>query len=286
MRAPKTKILLDGGNPGETLRVKHLLGFLDGQTTNPSLVAKNPDVKRLVASEHGLSVRQQMAEYRKIIEAISQRVGDAGVSIEVFAEQNTTAEEMLDQAREMFTWIPNAFIKYPCTSEGLRAAEQSVGLDLRVNMTLCFSQAQAAAVYAATMGTKVPVYVSPFVGRLDDIGQNGVDLVANIKRMYAAGDGRVAVLAASIRNLEQLLYCFSLEVDLVTVPAKILEDWAHRGFPLPGDDFKYTATGKPILYQQLTLDQPWQSFDIEHELTRKGLEKFAADYRATLAQTS
>ncbi len=104
--------------------------------------------------------------------------------------------------------------------------------------------------------------------------------------MYAAGDGHVAVLAASIRNLEQLLYCFSLEVDLVTVPAKILEDWADRRFPLPGSDFKYTATGKPILYQQLTLDQPWQSFDIKHELTRRGLEKFAADYRATLAQTS
>ncbi len=106
MRAPKTKILLDGGNPGETLRIKHLLRFLDGQTTNPSLVAKNPDLKRLVASEHGLSVRQQMAEYWKIVEAVSQRIGDAGVSIEVFAEQNTTAEKMLDQAREMFTWIP------------------------------------------------------------------------------------------------------------------------------------------------------------------------------------
>src|SRR5262249_15074065 len=209
-------------------------------TTNPSLIAKNPEVKKLVVSEHGLSAREQMSEYQKIVEAISPLIGDAGVSIEVFAEEKTTAEDMLDQAREMFTWIPNAFIKYPCTREGLRAAEQSVGSQIRVNMTLCFSQAQAAAVYAATKGAKVPVYVSPFVGRLDDIGENGVDLVANITRMYAAGDDHVAVLAASIRNLEQLLYCFLLETDLVTVPAKVLGDWARNNFPIPDGDFKYT----------------------------------------------
>jgi transaldolase len=286
MTRTKTKILLDGGDPQETQRIRRLLGFLDGQTTNPSLIAKNPEVKKLVASEHGLSVREQMAEYQKIVEVISPLVGDAGVSIEVFAEENTTAEEMLDQAREMFTWIPNAFIKYPCTREGLRAAEQSVGSDIRVNMTLCFSQAQAAAVYAATNGAKVPVYVSPFVGRLDDIGENGVDLVANVKSMYAAGDGHVAVLAASIRTVEQLLYCFSIDTDLVTVPAKVLDDWARNSFPMPDGNFKYTATGKPMLYQELALNQPWQSFDIQHELTRKGIEKFAADYRATLSQTA
>jgi transaldolase len=284
IRPQKTKVLLDGGDAAETERIKTLIGFLDGQTTNPSLIAKNPDVKKLVTSEHGLSVRAQMDEYRKIVGAISPLVGDAGVSIEVFADANTTAEEMLDQAREMFTWIPNAFIKYPCTWEGFRAAEESVRSGIRVNMTLCFSQAQAAAVYAATKGAKVPVYVSPFVGRLDDIGENGVDLVANIKRMYAIGDSHVAVLAASIRNLVQLLYCFSLEPDLVTVPGRILEEWAHNGFPMPDGDFKYTATGKPILYQELALDHIWQSFDIQHELTRKGIEKFASDYRATLSQ--
>jgi transaldolase len=286
MTARKTKILLDSGDADESLRIKKLIGFLDGQTTNPSLIAKNPEVKKLVASEHGLSVREQMAEYRKIVDVISPLVGDAGVSIEVFADLNTRAEEMLDQGREMFTWVPNAFIKYPCTHEGLRAAERSVASDIRVNMTLCFSQAQAAAVYAATKSSKVPVYVSPFVGRLDDIGENGVDLVANIRRMYAEGDGHVAVLAASIRNLEQLLYCFSLETDLVTVPAKVLDDWARQGFPMPDGNFKYTVTDRPILYQELVLDQPWESFDIQHELTRKGIEKFVADYRATLSQTT
>jgi transaldolase len=156
----------------------------------------------------------------------------------------------------------------------------------KISLYQCFSQAQAAAVYAATKGAKVPVYASPFVGRLDDIGENGVDLVANVKRMYAAGDGHVAVLAASIRNREQLLYCFLLETDLVTVPAKVLDDWARNSFPMPDSNFKYTATGKPILYQEFGLDQPWQSFDIQHELTRQGIEKFTADYRATLSQTA
>jgi Transaldolase/Fructose-6-phosphate aldolase len=74
----------------------------------------------------------------------------------------------------------------------------------------------AAAVYAATKGTKQPAYVSPFAGRLDDIGQNGMDVVRNIKQMFLKGDGHVLVLAASIRSLERLLYCFVLETELVT----------------------------------------------------------------------
>jgi transaldolase len=100
---------------------------------------------------------------------------DAGVSIEVFADLNTTSDEMLNQGREMNSWIPNAYIKYPCTAEGLKAAQRSVAEGIRVNITLCFSQQQAAAIYAATKGSQAPAYVSPFVGRLDDVGQNGVD---------------------------------------------------------------------------------------------------------------
>src|SRR5690348_16361275 len=165
MTRPKTKILVDGGDPQETQRVKELLGFVDGQTTNPSLIAKNPHIKELMASGHKLSSREEMEEYKKIVRTICPWVGDAGVSIEVFADQNTTAQQMFEQGREMFSWIPNAYIKYPCTAEGLRAAQMSVRQDIRVNITLCFSQQQAAAVYAATKGAKEPVYVSPFVGR-------------------------------------------------------------------------------------------------------------------------
>ena len=163
---PKTKILVDGGDPEDTSRVKKLLGFVDGQTTNPSLIAKNPDIQRRIASGHTLSPQEEKDEYRKIVQAISPLVGDAGVSIGVFSDIDTTAEDMLAQGEEMFSWIPNAYIKYPCTREGLRAAELSVAQQIRVNMTLCFSQDQAAAVYVATKGSKSPVYVSPFVGKI------------------------------------------------------------------------------------------------------------------------
>ena len=116
----KTKILVDGGDPDDTLRVKQLLGFVDGQTTNPSLIAKNPEIQQRIASRHSLTSQEEKDEYRKIVQAISPLVGDAGVSIEVFADLDTIAEDMLAQGEDMFTWIPNAYIKYPSTHEGLR----------------------------------------------------------------------------------------------------------------------------------------------------------------------
>jgi len=286
MTRPRTKILVDGGDPQETVRVKQLLGFVDGQTTNPSLIARNPHIRELIASGHKLSSREEMDEYKRIVETISPLVGDAGVSIEVFSDQNTLAQEMFSQGKEMYSWIPNAYVKYPCTAEGLRAVQMSVKQGIRVNITLCFSQQQAAAVYAATKGTKEPAYVSPFVGRLDDIGQNGMDVVKNIKRMYAKGDGHVLVLAASIRSLEHLLYCFALEAELATVPAKILDLWASQNFAVPDEKFGYRAPGKPIPFEDIDLEQPWESFNIQHELTRKGIENFVADYRATLSRTA
>src|SRR5881394_1040097 len=228
---PRTKILVDGGDPQETSHVKETIGFVDGQTTNPSLIAKNPEIRQRIASGHSLTEQEEKDEYRKIVQAISPLVGDAGVSIEVFADIGTTAEEMLAQGEEMFSWIPNAYIKYPCTREGLRAAEMSVLKRIRVNMTLCFSQDQAAAVYAATKGSKEPVYVSPFVGRLDDQGENGMDVVKNIKKMFKNGDGHVHVLAASIRHVDHLLASFAMDVELTTVPAKVLAEWATRTFP-------------------------------------------------------
>src|SRR5215510_5045969 len=281
-----SKILVDGGDPEDTAQIKHLIGFVDGQTTNPSLIAKNPEVMHLVESGHRLTEREEAAEYRKIVQAISPLVGDAGVSIEVFADLNTTADEMLKQGREMSSWISNAYIKYPCTAEGLKAAQRSVAEGIRVNITLCFSQQHAAAVYAATKDSRAPVYVSPFVGRLDDIGQNGVDLVRNIKRMFDQSDHHVLVLAASIRNLQHLLYAFHVGSELATVPDKILEQWAKAGMPLPAADFAYKPVGAEILYEKLNLEQPWEQFNIEHELTRKGIQKFVSDYKSTLRKAS
>src|SRR6516164_2805994 len=286
------KILVDGGDPEETVRVKRLVGYVDGQTTNPTLVSKNPEVRTLVSSGQKFSSREELDEYKKIVQTISPLVGDAGVSIEVYADFDTTAEEMLAQGREMFSWIPNAYVKYPCTHEGLRAAQMSVREAMRVNMTLCFSQEQAAAVYAATKGSKAPVYVSPFVGRLDDRGENGMDLVKNIKQMYKTGDGHVHVLAASIRHLKHLLGSFALETELVTAPGKVWEEWAASSFQLPEADFVYQGTDKAdkplrsIAYKSVDLNREWESFNIRHDLTTKGIQQFVADYKSTLKQSA
>lgn len=286
LSALKTKILVDGADPRETALIRRLIGFVDGQTTNPSLVAKSPQTLKRLSLGHKLSAREERDAYRKTVQSIAPLVGNAGVSIEVFSDLDTTADEMLVQARDMYAWVPNAYIKYPCTPEGLEAAHQSIQEQIRVNITLCFAQEQAAAVYAATLGASSPVYVSPFVGRLNDIGQNGLDLLKNIQQMFAKGDGHVRILAASIRNLEQLLYCFHLDIDLVTVPARILEEWAARNFPMPGPEFSWTSSGTPIPYQDIDLDRPFMDFAINHELTTQGIQRFVSDYRATLIAAS
>ena len=120
---PKTKILLDGGDPAENRQIKDLLGFVDGQTTNPSLVTKNPEIRKLVASGQRLSRQEEKEEYKNIVQKISPLAGEAGVSIQVFADLSTMAEQMFAQGNEMFSWIPNAYIKYPSTHEGLRDCE-------------------------------------------------------------------------------------------------------------------------------------------------------------------
>jgi transaldolase len=285
---PMTKILLDGGDPEETAHIRNRLGFLDGQTTNPTFVAKNPEVQQRIASGRKLTREEQKEEYKTIVRSISPLVDSAGVSIEVFADFDTSADEMLAQGEEMFTWIPNAYIKYPCIREGLRAAKMSVERGIRVNMTLCFSQEQAAAVYAATRGAKEPVYVSPFVGRLDDRGDDGMSLVANIKKMYERGDRHVHVLAASFRRLDHLLYSFALGVELATSPAKVLEQWVAAGLSMPDKDFRYQAVDakgkalRPIPYREIDLNASWESFDLKHELTDKGIQRFVDDYKSTL----
>jgi transaldolase len=292
IRRSKTKVLVDGGDPQETVRVKGLIGFVDGQTTNPTLIARNPEVRQLISSGHKFSTKEELDEYKKIVQAISPLVGDAGVSIEVFADFDTTGEQMLAQGRDMFSWIANAYVKYPCTHEGLRAAQMSVREGIRVNMTLCFSQEQAAAVFAATKGSNKPVYVSPSLGRLDDRGENGMDLVRNIKKMYEAGDGHVHVLAASVRTLNHLLGAFALQAELATAPSKVWEEWAAGSFPLPEKDFVYEGVDKlgnqlrAIPYKSVDLNLPWESFDIRHELTTKGIQQFVSDYKSTLKQSA
>ena len=282
----KTRILLDSGDPDETVRIRGLLGYLDGQTTNPPLIASNPHVVKYLASGRRFTSHQESEEYRSIVQGISRFVGSAGVSIEVFADSTTSAEHMFEQGREMYAWIDNAYIKYPCTAEGIRAAQMSVASGMRVNMTLCFSQAQAAAVYSATKETARPVYVSPFIGHLDGIGKPGIDLVKNIQRMFLQGDGHVLLLAASIRSLEHLVHCLSIDVDMITVPSSILSQWAIANFPVVGPPIMHAWAGDSIPYETLDLEQPWESFDLSHALTTQGIERFAHDYEQALAPAS
>ena len=197
----KTRIFLDGGDPVETREIRQLLGFIDGQTTNPTLVSKNPVALARIGAGEKFTERELLEFYHVVVNSIGGLIPDGSISIEVFADAGTSSESMLRQAHEMFTWIPNAHIKFPTSREGLMAAQKAVQEGLRVNMTLCFSQEQAAAVYAATRGAKKgQVFVSPFIGRLDDIGENGMDLISNILAVYKQGDGHVEVLTASVRH--------------------------------------------------------------------------------------
>jgi len=281
----KTKIFLDSGNPEETKEILGLIGFLDGQTTNPSLVAKNPEI--LARKEKGERFgRDEIVEkYRSIVEEISALIPNGSVSIEVDASRDSTAISMFEQGRHMNSWIPNAHIKYPTISEGISAAEESVKDGIKVNMTLVFSQNQGAAVYSATMGAnRGDVFVSPFIGRLDDRGENGLDFIRNMQKMYSDSDDHVEVLAASIRSLEHFLACLALKVDIVTVPFKVLKTWSESGMIVPDDDYVYQAGQalKKIDYQEIALDKPWIEYDVQDDLTDSGLSKFTSDWKSLI----
>jgi len=279
-----TKIFLDGGDPKETEEIKTLLGFLDGQTTNPSLVVKNPEISTKVEQGQKFTSEELLDAYKEIITKLSETLPEGSISIEVYSDHETTAEQMLSQAKEMNEWIPNAHIKYPTTFEGLKAAEQSISLGIKVNMTLVFSQSQAAAVYAATRGgRRGDVFISPFIGRLDDKGENGMQLIENIKKMYSSGDGHMEILAASARNTNHIMGAIKAGADILTLPGKVIRAWVDEGMKLPDESFMYPkAELKDIPYQELDLEKTWQEFDLRHDLTDAGLEKFASDWNALI----
>lgn len=280
-RKSDSLIFIDGGDPQETHKAREIMGYIDGQTTNPSLVSKNPQITARLASGNKFTEEELLLEYKKIVEEIAT-VTDGPTSIEVHVDETTTVEHIARQARDMATWIPNAYIKLPITKVGLAAAD-ILCHEMRLNMTLCFSQEQAAAVYSATTGAAYPLYISPFVGRLDDKGLNGMDLVANILTMYEAGDGHVKLLAASIRSKNHLLYGLKLKSPALTLPFKIFTEWANGGFEIPTLAYVYDRPDlKSIAYEQLPLDNRWETYNISHELTDSGLEKFAEDWKKLL----
>jgi transaldolase len=280
----KSKIFLDGGDPHETKEIIDLLGFLDGQTTNPTLISKNPNARTRLERGDKFSREEIFNFYHFVVREISGLIPQGSISVEVYADASTSAEQMLKQGEEMFSWIPNAHIKFPTVAEGLKAAEQAVKKGLRVNMTLCFTQEQAAAVYAATLGAKRGnVFVSPFIGRLDDRGENGMDLIANILCMYQKGNAHVEVLTASVRSSEHLFYALKLGSDIITAPFSVLKEWAQKGLPIPGDDYVYQSRNlRAIPYRNIDLTKKWQDYDIYHELTDKGMEKFSQDWNTLI----
>ena len=283
----KTKIFLDGSDLEETKKLQSLLGFLDGQTTNPSNFAKSPQTAALVAQGRKFDRDEVYAAYKKRVQSLSQLMPDGAISVEVYADAQTTADQMITQAKEMFGWIDNAHIKLPITSEGLKAAKQLISDGLRLNLTLCFNQEQAAAVYAATKGAKAgDVFVSPFVGRLVDRGQEGMDLIKNILKMFAAGDGHVLVLTSSVRNLEQFTRALALGTDLITAYYAAINEWGKAGLPIPDLSTFGPSQLEEIPYQDISLEKNWQDYNISHELTGIGLQKFADDWNALINNKS
>lgn len=210
------KFFIDTANLDE-IREANEIGLIDGVTTNPSLVAKEGDV-----------------DFREHIAKICSMVkGD--VSAEVTA---LDTEGMLEQGRALATIAPNVVVKCPLTLEGLKATRILTDEGTGVNVTLCFNAAQA--ILAAKAGAK---YISPFIGRLDDIATNGMQLIADIVQIYHNYDFPTQVLAASIRHPMHIVDSALAGADVATIPFKVIK--------------------------QL----------VKHPLTEKGLDAFLADWK-------
>lgn len=279
----KTKIFLDSGNPDETKQVVEMMGFLDGQTTNPTLIAKHPTAQARLQAGDLFNANEALGLYKEVVQEISKVIPQGAISIEVYADETSTKDEMLTQADEFSSWIQYPHVKFPLIPAGLAAAEQAVVDGMNVNMTLCFSQEQAAAVYSATQGAKPgQVFLSPFIGRLDDIGYNGVDVVKHIIDMFTQSDKHVQVLAASIRTVDHLIQSIELGADCVTVPFAVLYEWVSLGYPTQRTSVSQEAVLHQIDFINIDLNKPWQEYNIEHQLTAKGLQKFVEDWNSLI----
>lgn len=271
-----TKIYLDSGDPAETKEIIEKLGFLDGQTTNPSLIVKNSEVQKCKTGERKCSEEDLLGFYKEIVSGLrSQLDKGQSISVEVYADKDTTKEEMIEQGLIMNTWIPNSHIKLPVTAAGIEAAHDLVSQGINVNMTLCFSVEQAMAIYAATKGcADGQVFVSPFIGRLDDIGESGMELVENILDAYHSVGSNIKVLAASIRSKEHVKDTLALGCDLITIPLEILSLFSKEEIASLQVD---NPQRKPY---PVLADKKWNDYNINHPLTEKGLAKFAEDWRS------
>ncbi len=210
------KFFIDTANLDE-INEANELGLIDGVTTNPSLVAKEGDI----------DFKEHIAKICEIVK------GD--VSAEVTA---LDTEGMLREGRELAKIADNVVIKCPLTLDGLKATRIFRSEGTKVNVTLCFSAAQA--LLAAKAGA---TYISPFIGRLDDIAQDGMQLIRDIVQIYDNYGFATEVLAASIRHPMHIVDCALAGADVATIPFKVI--------------------------QQL----------VKHPLTDKGLDSFLSDWK-------
>jgi transaldolase len=208
-------LYIDTANLDE-IKQAHDLGVLDGVTTNPSLIARE-----------GVDYGKRLAEICKVV--------SGPVSAEVIALEY---QAMLKEARERAAIAPNIVIKLPCTVDGLRACKTLAEEGTRTNMTLCFQPLQALMVAKAGA-----FLVSPFIGRLDDVAEDGMDLIHKIRQIYDNYGFPTKILAASIRHSTHMLQCALAGADVATVPFKVIMDF------------------------------------MKHPLTDVGIERFLADYR-------
>ena len=189
------KIFLDTANL-ESIRKYNDMGLLDGITTNPSLLSKE-----------GGDPQKTMEEITKIIK------GD--VSLEVIAVKY---EEMMEEARRLRKYGENVVVKVPMTADGLKACKALTVEGIPVNVTLIFSPNQA--LLAAKAGAK---YVSPFIGRLDDVGKDGMNLIRDIKKIFPNYNFKTQVLVASVRHPMHVVDAAKIGADVVTLPPAVLE---------------------------------------------------------------
>jgi|SRR5699024_8503104 len=209
------KFFIDTANVDE-IREADTLGILAGVTTNPSLVAKE-----------GVAFHDRLREITKIIT-------DRSVSAEVIAED---AEGMIAEGKSLAAIAPNITVKIPMTLEGLKAVKVLSEQGIETNVTLVFNANQA--LLAARAGA---TYVSPFLGRLDDIGHDGIQLIATIAQLFTQGNVDTEIIAASIRHPLHVEQAALHGADIATIPFKVLA--------------------------QL----------VQHPLTDKGIEQFLADW--------
>ncbi|MBB5021216.1 fructose-6-phosphate aldolase [Desulfurispira natronophila] len=195
------KFFIDTANV-EEIRQANEWGLVDGVTTNPSLVAK----------ESGQSPTD-------IYQAICREV-TGPVSAEVIA---LNAKGMIDEARKLASIADNIVVKLPLTLEGLKATKALSSEGIKTNVTLCFSANQA--LLAAKAGA---TYVSPFVGRLDDIANSGMELVAHIQSIYQNYDFNTEIIVASVRSPMHVMDAAIIGADIATIPFKVLSTLVHH----------------------------------------------------------